>query len=317
MSKKYFSILLLTILTVLMYSCKDIIEEDLGKKNVVLLAPADTTKVSTLNITFWWEETEGALGYRLQVVTPSFDRVENLVLDTFVNQTTFAYSFFPGNFQWRLRAENGSSSTPYAVRSFTIDSALDLRNQIVILKSPANNFLSNKTNHKFQWNKIVIADEYRFEILDSDNTILEIKPSLTTDTTSYTFPSDGEYVWRVQASNDKGESTVYSSRNITVDQTPPGLPILISPKNDSILNNRSFTLNWQRAGQAGVVVNQVSDSLYIYTDNTMTTVVRSVLTEQTSYSDSLDFGDYYWRVRSIDAAGNKSNFTTLFRFVLP
>ena len=64
--------------------CRDVFEKDISEKEVVLVAPADSVETTRATLTFAWEERDGATGYRLVVVSPSFDRIELYVLDTLV-----------------------------------------------------------------------------------------------------------------------------------------------------------------------------------------------------------------------------------------
>jgi len=73
------------------------------------------------------------------------------------------------------------------------------------------------------------------------------------------------------------------------------------------------TLFWNRGTETG---SSITDSLYIYNDSLMTNLNTGIYTTGTSYSDSLGVGSYFWRVRSIDAATNKSNYSALNKFTI-
>ena len=72
--------------------CRDVFEKDISEKEVVLVAPADSVETTRATLTFAWEERDGATGYRLVVVSPSFDRIELYVLDTLVEGNQYAYT---------------------------------------------------------------------------------------------------------------------------------------------------------------------------------------------------------------------------------
>lgn len=311
------SLFTLFILLIFTFSaCKDIMERDISKDLVKVLAPADSVNSSFLSLTFWWDELKDANGYRLQVVTPSFDRTQLVLLDTFVTGNKFSFSFDPGYYQWRIRAENGSSNTAYVTRGFSIDSNLDLSNQVVLLQSPADNFISAQLYQQFRWNPVAIADAYRLDIVDSTGALVVSRTSILKDTTSYAFTGDGKYVWKVQASGQNGKTTAFSSRTIYIDTTPPGMPLLLTPANDSTVFS-PLTFSWQRAAATGVVHTPIRDSLYIYANPQLTILLRSVGLAGTTYTDTLSSGNYYWRVRSVDGAGNMSSFSAPFHFFIP
>jgi len=95
-------------------SCTEIIEPSVAKRNVRLLAPANNYQTNRPETSFWFEPVEDALKYRLQVVSPSFDSIGQLVLDTLISNNRFTQSMEPGQYQWRVRAENGSSESPFS-----------------------------------------------------------------------------------------------------------------------------------------------------------------------------------------------------------
>jgi len=108
------------ILITLVYGCTEFIEPSIEDEKVVLLAPARGTESNDSILTFGWEEVEHALNYRLQVVSPRFDKAIKLHLDTLVETYNFTDTLSPGNYEWRVRAENGSSKTAYTRGTFVI-----------------------------------------------------------------------------------------------------------------------------------------------------------------------------------------------------
>ena len=91
------------------------------------------------------------------------------------------------------------------------------------------------------------------------------------------------------------------------------MPVLVSPNNNDILPDTTNTLYWDRGTITG---STIKDSLFIYSDTSMVNLVRGIYTANTSYSDSLGVSDYYWRVLSIDAAGNRSAYSPLRKFTI-
>src|ERR1700749_674161 len=141
---------LLVIITWLLSSCGDIIEPSISKSKIIAEAPADQYQSTSYTINFWWEEVGNALSYHLQVVTPNFAAPGSLVPDTIIKKNTFAFTLSPGNYQWRVMAENGSSQTAYSTpKSFTVV-ATSIKQQSVQLASPANNFITNQSVVVFQ-----------------------------------------------------------------------------------------------------------------------------------------------------------------------
>ena len=292
------------------FACDDFFEEDLGGKSVVLVAPVDGLETSNSSFTFWWDELNGASKYNLQIVSPGFDAIEKLVLDTNLTGNQYEAQLYPGFFEWRVKAFNSSSETPYTIHSLSVDSTLDLSGQEVILYNPENNSATNQTSLTFTWEKIYNATEYNIKIKKGDwDTGSNILNELIEDD-SYTQEdfTEGTYYWGVQAKNNNS-ATNFDPWEFIVDLTAPHKPTLITPiHEDTTSTNVSFS--WERPDESGSII---TDSLYVSIDSNFEgdheiAISRTV----TSYSTTFDVASgsskkYYWRVRSIDAAGNNSD----------
>ncbi|MFY9310324.1 MAG: hypothetical protein WAQ28_14865 [Bacteroidia bacterium] len=135
--------------------------------------------------------------------------------------------------------------------------------------------------------------------------------TLTTTNTNYTFTSDGSYQWRVLAQNSNSTSSpVNSTRNIVIDRTAPQAPIPNSPSANDTASN-PVNLTWTRDASATI------DSVYIYADTNLTTLVSSTRTAEQNMNFNGTIGqDYFWRVKSLDAVGNKSSFSMRRKFIV-
>lgn len=102
-------------------SCSAFFEEDISDRQVVLLAPSDGLKTSSMSPVFWWEYMDGADFYNLQIVSPEFAFTERLVLDTIITGNKLQYRLYPGNFEWRVSANNSAFSTPFTTFSLIVD----------------------------------------------------------------------------------------------------------------------------------------------------------------------------------------------------
>ena len=104
----------------LVMGCRDVFEKDISEKEVELIAPADSVETTHTTLTFVWEERDGATGYRLVVVSPSFDRIELYVLDTLVEGNQYTYTLEPGRYEWGVRPENSAYEGIYRWRVLTV-----------------------------------------------------------------------------------------------------------------------------------------------------------------------------------------------------
>jgi hypothetical protein len=254
---------------------------------------------------FWWEDIEGADSYHLQIVSPRFQNIRKLVLDTTITDNRFGVTLQPGTYEWRVRAQNNAGYTEYTVQQLAIDSTLDLNTQTVQSIAPANNTVSQNSIQTFSWYDMPYAESYTFQVLTPSNSSIYINSNITTPYTTYTFPAYGTYKWRVWAQNGSSMSR-YSERTITINlaASTPAEPA----DNDSVTS--PVTLSWISPPEV------TADSLFIYSNASLTTIVHRSLQTATSYtfSGGIAGREYFWRLRSRDAAGNYSDYSNTQRF---
>jgi len=118
---------------------------------------------------------------------------------------------------------------------------------------------------------------------------------------------EGSYIWKVNASNSMSY-TVFSSRNITIDNTNPIAPFNFLPVNNDTLSS-PVDLSWETD------TDVLTDSLIIYDDSLMSSINMIQVLSSSQYSFSGSSGiSYFWRVRSLDKAGNPGPFSSLLKF---
>lgn len=287
--------------------CRDIFEIDLTEKKISILAPTDNFNTTVVTQTFWWEEVEGALEYNIQIVSPSFSSIQMLVLDSIVTDNIFTYTLLPGTYQWRVKASNGSSNTDYTTHTLVIDTTSDLSGQIITLQSPSNGSYFNSLSQTFTWNSLYNATGYDIQIATPDfsnsaNTILDT--NISSNSLQLTLDTEGEYQWKVRATNSSGYSPYSQVSDFEIDITAPNTPLLVLPiANDT--SNNPFSLHWDRGTVTG---SPITDTVYLYTDS-ITTLFYKEEKNSTSHTDSIAVGNYFWRVRSVDKAGNLSAYS--------
>ncbi|TXG34844.1 hypothetical protein [Seonamhaeicola maritimus] len=115
------NILCLVGLFVCALSCDDITEvEDISSRNVEILAPSNESVLDTTLVNFTWEKIEEATHYKLQIATPDFENAIQIAADSSLAETSFTKALIPGDYQWRVRAENSDYQTEYTTNGFTI-----------------------------------------------------------------------------------------------------------------------------------------------------------------------------------------------------
>ncbi len=302
-------LLLFPILLFIFNSCDDLIEKNLEKKTLAILAPTEGLVTSNTSMTFWWETLDGANEYNVQVVSPSFQQVQKLWADTTVTGDKFLMQLIPGNYQWRIRGANGSSATEFITISFVIDSTLNIAEETITLLSPKDNDASNKLSQLFKWSMLYNAGEYRFQIANNSNILLMDTITFALES-SFKFPEDGYYTWSVRGQNDIS-NTQYTTYGIHIDTQKPEQALLKTPSHNSNVTTDSIYFTWARPEDNG---SPLFDSLYVFEDEDLKRKILSKKLDSTSYNDSLAPGMYYWYVKTCDKAGNIGEKSTVFKF---
>ena len=312
---RFYSLLAISIITML-YSCKDFIEPSITDQQVHINAPANGYQSTSYTVNFWWDTVEDALTYRLQIVTPEFQNTGALITDTLIKGNKFSFNLTPGSYQWRVKAENGSSQTVYSsTQSFSVAFS-SIRQQKVQLGAPGNNLLTNQSSLSFSWGSLYGATKYRLQI-DTNNFADENKVVLNQTTpalqTNFTLPKDQSYQWRIRAENDTAQAQWSSINTFTYDHTPPDVVSLTSP-----LNNQSVSslvlIQW--APSAGTVKYK----LLVFKDDGTTPYNNNfpMVLNTTSYTLTQgNFGErIYWKLSAIDGAGNESQSSIVRSFLI-
>jgi hypothetical protein len=305
---------LIFLLLFTLVGCSEFIEPSIQDRKVTLLAPASGTESVQYAQSFWWEPVENALKYRLQVVSPDFTNTARLILDTLVTANRFNFTLDPGIYEWRVRAENGSSQTAYTKADFVIY-ASSIKAQQVQLQVPANNSVTASSSQVFSWLKLYGADRYRLEIDTNsfaDEKVLFFDKTIPNLEYNVSLTRDKLYQWRVKALNDTAESRWSAIQNVTFDSTPPAQVVLNSPAT-GVMVSSPVTLKWDGTG------NATRYQLYLYKGDQTTPYNGTfpLTLTSTTYGFSGTTGEkVYWQVRAIDGVGNVGAFSELRNFTV-
>ena len=315
-NKSHWLFLLLWIQGSLIFGCKDFIEPSLKEKKVTLIAPVDHFETTKYNITFWWEALEDALQYRVQVVSPDFNRPGTFILDTVVKgKTTFNVSLDPGVYQWRVRAENGSSVSAFTVNHLLIHES-SIAEQKVILKVPANETLTNNAEVRFGWERLFGAELYRIQIdtlgFSDENKLVFNQTTASTDYL-FSFSKDGSFKWRVRAEKGTQQSRWSDIYSLTLDRAAPAKVILTAPANNAMIS-KPVRMQWQ------AVPTAKKYRLYVYKSDQTSPYNPSFPMVLTGTEYTFNTGEVndkiYWRVLAIDQAGNEGEYSDLLNFTI-
>jgi hypothetical protein len=296
-------------------ACKDFLEPSLENRSVILVAPSEGAESNKYQVGFWWEPVQDALYYRVQIATPDFTSTVSLVQDTLIEgKNRFEMTLEPGRYQWRIRAENGSSSTKYVSAKFIIHES-SLSDQKLPIVSPSANYLSNLPAVTIQWDKLFGAADYMLQI-DTGNFekegALVYNQELTGNQLKFIFPKEATYRWRVRAQNATGSSKWSEIREMTFDKTPPGVTTPVSPAK-GVEVNAPVKISWTSVPAAKRY------KLFLYRSDGTTAYSSSFPVTASSNTYSFNAGQQgeqiFWNVVAVDEAGNEGVASVLTSFI--
>jgi len=307
---------LLLLALLILASCDEFIDEDISDSVIEVIAPVDNLVTTKTTLTFWWNELDEAANYRLQIVSTNFDTILSIPLDTLLTSNKFEITLNPSRYQWRVKAINSAYETQWFTRNLTIENVPDLSDQEVLLKSPSDQDVFGVTSIKFQWYKLPNATNYALIVKKNtwDGSLAFPMEFTTKDTITKTL-AEGTYVWGVRGYNDNSQSKVQNNTFI-IDLTAPEKPVLKTPTNNSTVTTVPVDLTWDYSSTDATTVY---DSIYIAKESTFSSSSKLFFEKSTtkSYKLTTDYtGKVYWRVKTIDKAGNKSEFSDTFIFTI-
>lgn len=210
-----------------------------------------------------------------------------------------------------LREVLGVPSTEAAVGVDTLAPA------VPDLMLPADGTITNDSTPTFNWEDV--SDEgspitYYLKINDEPSFSWPWDEYTTSDHQKTVELSDGKYYWLVVAKDDAGNwSAPSESRALLLDTVPPPAPAKSSPPDGLITNIPRQTFTWGPVSdQSGSLTGEVA-GIAVYeiwiddeSDFSLPEIIENVA--GTSYATTLADGNYYWRVRAWDRAGNAGPF---------
>lgn len=153
------------LLVTILFACDEIIERDISKESISIIAPGEGIEVDSGRVTFFWDHLDDALGYSFQIVTGSFDTPDLLILDTITTSNKFTHELDSGTYSWGVSAYNGNYQTAYSTRSITISSNRQADGEIRLI-FPTDQQTLTDTAFQFSWSTTANIEEYVFKILD-------------------------------------------------------------------------------------------------------------------------------------------------------
>ncbi len=273
----------------------------------LLLSPVDDPQgLTPLNALtpdiFRWEPIPGAAAYLLEISTSSaFNDPTLYKATTLKPHHTPVRQLANNRYYWRVTPLDYRDHAGAPSSIFTFVMAWQ---EIPSLLTPDHD-IDARYLPRFTWTAVAGAADYLLEI-STQGDFSSIDQSVRIPNTSYTpekaLANNKDYFWRVRAINQQGiTGPPTDARSFRADWVYP--PVLLSPPDKSINHTYPY-FNW--APVAGAERYQIQ----IAAGNGFSDMIADkTLYNATGYSQpewkKLIFGgDYFWRVRAIDAQGN-------------
>ncbi|MBI5958776.1 MAG: hypothetical protein HY866_08575, partial [Chloroflexi bacterium] len=273
----------------------------LERQFFVSLHKSPITGTSTTNTrpTFSWNGATGATSYEFELDN-NFDFSSPIWEYSGTGKSTRPPTALPpGTYQWRVKANNTAWMLEWII---TITPTLPAK---PVQVSPANKALLNDNTPTFTWNAVIGATVYQVQI-DNQSKFTSPEQDVTVGSLLLNYIAsdltDGTYYWRVRASNSLYAPGSWSSvRSITIDSTPPEVPVVTAPVDQTSMTNTKFSLAWSKVKDAVRYEVQIDPDAGF-------PLPPSDVGNKTTYKPAtpLARGVYNWHVRAIDKAGNAS-----------
>ena len=305
------------LLSLIFISCEDIIEQDITDDYVQIISPQRGDSIFSNAVNFRWQEIDGADDYRIQIYSSN----QSMMIDSLVSGGDASFPLNPGNYQWRVRGENFSYETAYSFpASFSVISTPDLTNQQVFLSNPSDAIFTNNSVIDFVWQELSAAASYDFQLLNITNgqsvvfTQNDIMDNSLTISASVINNINAEYQWKVRAKNESGQ-TQYSVRSFKYDNIAPNQPQNSGPLNETTVSlGATVNFTWTAPTDSGIIQSPISYTIEFSNDNTFSSIIQTSTASVNSLQRVFNLeGDYYWRVKAQDTAGNIGAYSVFSR----
>lgn len=273
---------------------------------------------------FSWTAVPGAAAYRLEISgDPLFTNFAYFA-ETIKPQHTPDKRLASNLYYWRVipfahqsTSFGRVSGEPSETRQFIISRSTMPRLLAPLNDQDPESIVELAFAPRFQWTAVEGAKEYELEV----STDVNFNPSATyqTHNTDYTptdaLADDQEYFWRVKALDYGDHATAWSLvGRFRIQWNFP--PKLLTPKNNQLSLSYPF-FSWEPIPGVEYYEIQIDDA-NAFTDSPIATAKVFNATFYTNptydWSNLRIDGDYYWRVRGVDAQNHTTPWSPTYSF---
>ncbi len=195
----------------------------------------------------------------------------------------------------------------------------DISDSSVIVLAPLHNSVVETSNVNFNWTAVEDADNYQLQIAVPDfvNATQILTDSILPETSYSLFMESSSYQWRVRALNENSE-TIYTTVSFTVqpeifdEDISEETVSLIAPTDNATLGENPIVFSWEEVPFTESYVLQIATPNF---DNAVQIVVDETLNATTS-SQTLDNGEYEWRIKAQNSVSETLYTTASFNVAI-
>ncbi len=252
-----------------------------------IIYPKNNKLLTEEKITLYWHKIEGATYYSVIVI-----KDDSIVINrTSIKDTSFSFlTKEGGNFKWKVGVTYPDKKTLWSDWvKFICNIKYSISSPLLI--EPENYSTLKDLTVKFVWSKVNVKNVYyTFHLYEKNNEMKLMYSRYTKDTTlSYTFASNGEFIWKVGVFLEGKSDTIWSDSyafSIIYEEDDN----LLVPVN--YLPLIEITFCWKDVGAS-------SHTLQIASDSSFHHIIEEFTTQDTHYlyhPYELSTGTYYWHV---------------------
>jgi len=311
-------------IVILFDNCSAVFEKSIANASIDIILPADSLKTKEYTQQFYWEKVTGATRYRLQIAQPSFasNLIQSMVEDTIVTATSVSITLNPGEYEWRVRAENSGSETNYVTRKlYVLQTSFDTRPMSVTLPT-SSTFITYSSGVRFTWNEVQGAEEYYIQIdTMTGSFITPLVDSISGSQFEATpvLKKRGTYKWRMYADSSTMQSQYSTTGYIQFAMDTASLSV---PANNALNVGQSSNFTWTKPPSTNLIGSeQLTYTINIYNSNTATAPVTTFTfvgaeTGLVAFNSTYKGQVLYWSIVVTDSYGVSSMSTSRNKFTL-
>ncbi len=285
-----------------------------------LVSPLTGTLVADYKPTLTWKAGTGtvvATKYEIELANnAAFSLNESLIT---IDPAALTYTFpddLESNKTWYWRVRSLNTDGEYSLWS----TSRTFRTKMLppVLSSPAEGAEVLTIRPTFTWSAVPGATNYTLQVASNAGFTLGLKTFTTTSAPGYTptvdLPRSITLFWRVKANG--ANPSDYALHRSFVSANPPAVPSLVSPLNGTLILGYRPTLTW-KAGLGLIPITKYQIEMATNAAFTTDESIIDIDPPALSYvftSDLLSNKSWYWRVRSLNADGEYSLWSTSWSF---